>query len=388
MKAIERIKEWCRGKIQNACGISEVRDLLSRHSASLAQSERLIAQIDRLVNSLAQTEKLLRRVGRQANLLAQIEDSVTRFSWLAGRTLAADAAPASLRPLAYRTSLPVEQRGLFVLGSARSGTSILTDALNCSPDVLVLAEALLFMQAETANVPAIFNAAHRSYGHVRYKGSYLAPGIAVDLGPLALLERLGRHFAYVGDKVAIGPGDFWAKARTQIVDFFAEHYFPSRYLLTLRTPRECMLSMHKLFPFEPPESLIRCWLTGIETCIDVACNLPNVRWVFFEELGPELVARATADLDISLKIPPELFTSKKINTRLSSNELPPFFQSYERACSECDQIYQAMKAGMCAERLVCDPSEGGSRYWPGILARCDHLREQLAASDAACKRAA
>ncbi len=353
MHGIHRVKQWCRTRIRNAGGVHEVHQRLAHQSALLEQMKHLLATANHTASEAFAAANACRG-------LPNLSETET----LGSQQLA-----------------PTSQRGVFVFGSARSGTSILTEALNCSPDVLVLVEAVLFMHEQTADVIEAFNAMHARFHSTRTKGAYLPPGLVARGGPLALIQRLADDFDYVGEKVAIGPGPYWVNARSALVDFHARHFFRSHYLLTARAPLECMLSIHNLFPSEPLESVFHCWLTGIETCIDAYRILPNSRWLFFEDLNADLVRRATAELGISLPIPPALFSPDCIVTRVSRDRLPSFFQGCEELCATCTGIYERLKAGICPDELVCHASEGSSRFFNGILAMCDVARAQLLALD-------
>src|SRR5204862_6445007 len=71
-----------------------------------------------------------------------------------------------------RSSDLLEKQGLFVVGHARSGTSILMQALNTSPDIFLLGEANLYVEGLRIGFPRWFNDMHRQFGNTLGKGSY------------------------------------------------------------------------------------------------------------------------------------------------------------------------------------------------------------------------
>jgi len=65
--------------------------------------------------------------------------------------------------IAREDAFNLSDRGLFVVGHARSGTTILLDALNSSRDVYCLGEANLHKTIEKTDFSIWFNTMHRSF---------------------------------------------------------------------------------------------------------------------------------------------------------------------------------------------------------------------------------
>lgn len=121
-------------------------------------------------------------------------------------------------PFDSETLKKFESQGLFILGSARSGTSVLAKCLNRCPEIFMLEEPNFFQYDHIEDFAAFFNAMHESFGNSPYKGTYVAPPIVAEKGPLGLMQRLCRQYRYAGEKVAIGPHEYPPKWKQLYVD--------------------------------------------------------------------------------------------------------------------------------------------------------------------------
>jgi hypothetical protein len=88
----------------------------------------------------------------------------------------------------------LNEQGLFIVGCARSGTTILCDCLNLSPDVFVLNEAHFFFNSVFGDFSSYFNRQRALESRYRAKGTYLPPPLKKERGGLAALARLGREY--------------------------------------------------------------------------------------------------------------------------------------------------------------------------------------------------
>ena len=99
---------------------------------------------------------------------------------------------------------------IFIVGNARSGTTIVANILNLSESIYVMEEANLFIHLTRPDFPQWFNAMHRDLGHAPRKGRYVPPfqgdgetGL-VTLRQLLLhaINHLRHHIRFVADKRA------------------------------------------------------------------------------------------------------------------------------------------------------------------------------------------
>ena len=82
-------------------------------------------------------------------------------------------------------------RGLFVIGHARSGTTILADVLNTSDDVCCLVEPYFHRSVDVENFAESFNSMHRGFGNPPIKGG--RPRAVCVTSPFALLTNKCRQ---------------------------------------------------------------------------------------------------------------------------------------------------------------------------------------------------
>jgi hypothetical protein len=154
----------------------------------------------------------------------------------------------------------VKGRKLFVLGHARSGTTILGRLLNSAEEVLLLGEAHLFESHWNSNFVSDFNGHHQRTKKVRSKGTRLPPQYAGML-PEAILQRLGEHYRWVGEKIAISPmSGLGARAASQALDYYQAYHLDASYVLTFRAPLPSLQSLHKLFPGVALAALLQGWM--------------------------------------------------------------------------------------------------------------------------------
>jgi hypothetical protein len=284
----------------------------------------------------------------------------------------------------------LDRKGLFIVGNARSGTSILCDCLNSSQEVMVLLEADLYFQHGRTNFVEHFNAKHRGWGHPPGKGHYLPPSPCPEQCALAELARHAQHFRYVGDKVALGPG-WLIEGRTPqevLFDFQARYFYHSRYFLTIRQPTECVWSMSKMFPHLPVEELIRCWLRTLQVQLRMYHVFPNCWVVFLEWLNHQLLERIGEILGIHLHMPPDAFGKGNQQSRLNGQALPPLLEPRRDILNRCHAVYDMLRRIFDSATLRV--SDRRLRYfisrkvfWRRMERRFDRLLRRLSESEAA-----
>ena len=245
----------------------------------------------------------------------------------------------------------LEKQLLFVVGCARSGTTALTRALNRSPDLLLLEEPNFFINHEIREFGEFFNRMHRGMGNSRMKGTYVRPAVEPEYGPISLLARLAQEYRYVGGKVAFGPYDpayNWPEA---FLTYHAKYFFHARRLLIIRNPAESIWSMHKMFRDRPLPLLFSTWLHSVATCIECYRVFPDVRWMFFEDLSAEAIVAFALTIQLEIDVPPAMLARTYVQSKLQGGELPPPLAPYADWCSDCAEIYRALRDNFCRERL-------------------------------------
>ena len=265
------------------------------------------------------------------------------------------------------------RRGLFIVGNARSGTSILCRCLNCSRDVYLLEESNAYVNYARPDFPHWFNRMHREMsGNYPSKGTYLpSPPVAVD-GMLPYLLWLSRHCRYVGEKVAFGPHGTFGDRPFQDVffEFHSRFFYLSKYLIILRTPSECVWSMQKMFPRAGLSTLVESWLRSLAVGIDLYATFPDCWMLFFDRLSLEAIASVARILEIEIPVPARALNQQSQLSRLGRGETPKSLRPAADTIAACTELYEDLKAIFSAETLRYHGHED-------LVARMRPLRLQI-----------
>jgi len=205
---------------------------------------------------------------------------------------------------------------VFIVGNARSGTTIVANILNLSEKIYLMEEANLFIHLTRPAFPHWFNAMHHDLGHPPRKGRYVPPFQGDDQTGLVTLRRLARDYDFVGDKVAFVPGGTF-DGRSQQRYFFEEHakfFGGCRYILTMRNPHESLLSMHRMFPATTLSGLLRCWLESLRYGCICFTSFKRCRMIFSESVGPDAFSAIGEFMGLELSVPKEFFSERSRQT--------------------------------------------------------------------------
>lgn len=255
----------------------------------------------------------------------------------------------------------IERQGVFIVGSPRSGTTILSDCLNLSREVYILQEAAFFcsdLAAEYAgwenyDFASTFNARHVLYGNPRAKGTYVPTAETPDRTPLEFLNRFRGKYRYLGEKVPFGPqphymGDQW---ESDFITYQARHFYHSQYFIIVRAPHEALWSMHKLFPDRPITSVFECWLRCLRTSLELYLAFPQTHLILLEWLDATTVLTISDVLQTEIPLPSGWLGRMHQASALNEGELAPVLQSYRVWCHECGEIYTTLRGEFSRESL-------------------------------------
>lgn len=338
------MKAWLARRTQGLLGVER-----------LVQSQGMSAQqLQALRHALADSQAAAqaRSDAAEAQMQAMIrllESIDGRLDELASFRADSRTQPEPSPPFDGETLKKIETQGLFILGSARSGTSVLAKCLNRSPEIFVLEEPDLFLNEHVQDFAAFFNAKHAAMGNTPYKGTYVSPPVVAEQGPLGLVQRLCRQYRYAGEKVAIGPHEYPPQWKQLYVDYHAKYFLRSTHFLTVRTPNETLWSMHKLFPASPIPRLIEAWLESLSVVIDTYRVCPHSYFSFFEDFGGAALQRMAQLLDVEIDVPESMLGGNHVSSRLEPGELPPPLAPYAGLCRECAEVYEEVRENTCRQ---------------------------------------
>lgn len=174
---------------------------------------------------------------------------------------------------------------LVIVGHARSGTTILQNALNTSRDVYLLGEANLYREGQAPDFRSRYNGMHRRFGNQPTKSTYaLSLDCEDNASGQAYLEALSSRYAVCGEKLALGHpslgNDFEAAKR------WIERN-DVRCLFVLRDPLETIESSAKMFADVNPLLHVSSYAQVLKLYLDLVRSIPDVRLLIHRDVRLE-----------------------------------------------------------------------------------------------------
>lgn len=336
---------------------------MGRFRAWLVRQARDLLGMSQLHQQLRETNAMLRHLGLAIST---------------GQATGASSNPNS-DGHSGSTLQSLAQGALFVVGCARSGTTILTRCLNSAPQIMLLEEPLFFLHEEVVDFAQFFNDRHAAMGNRRQKGSFVAPPVTAECGPLGLLCRLRHDHRYVGEKVAFGPQEFPPDWSYRYLDFQSKYFLHSRYVLIMRTPVEAIWSMHKMFPERPIPRLFETWLHSTALLLDAYQLFPHCRIVFFNDLDLSLIDRLSAWLEVPVAVTPGTLATHAIRSTVVPGVLPESLLAFEPLCDRSTAIFDDLRASFSRSEMVYSGPTNRWDFFFSIHQRIEALLSELSA---------
>jgi hypothetical protein len=174
------------------------------------------------------------------------------------------------------------ERGLFIVGHARSGTTVLQYALNSSQDIHIFGEANFQNHSENGEFAAWYNSMHESFGNPPAKGDR-CPDIRGNLE--SVLKELRSRYRWVGDKVAFrheSLGYSFSKSYS-----YQYREFPlSVYILTMRRPSSVLSSNVEMFSPEDIQTYVDSILACLLHTVNMYLTFDRCLMLSYEEISP------------------------------------------------------------------------------------------------------
>ncbi|MBD2436141.1 hypothetical protein [Nostoc sp. FACHB-110] len=246
----------------------------------------------------------------------------------------------------------LSKAGLFIVGNARSGTSILCSSLNLSSEVFLLGEANLALHYNLDDFVDFYNNQHILFKNPKFKGtSFAPPSRLIEKGAFPFLLRMNKNYKFIGEKVAFGPHGINIDNKSHqelFFNFHARYFYFSKYIIIIRRPTETVWSMLKMFPDISLNLLFESWLRTLLLKIDIICAFPNSYVLFFESLSCETILSLCSYIEINnINIPENMFTKKHQNSLLDNYEIPEELSIYSDICLACENIYKQVQDVFC-----------------------------------------
>jgi len=255
--------------------VAVLRMRSAEQDGEIASQRACAAEQEGVLASLrAQTEE-------QSSEIASLREQLTAVH---AEAAAGEAESVAARHLQWKDLPHLEKQGLFVVGHARAGTSILMQALNTSPDIFLLGEANLHVEGLRIGFPRWFNEMHRQFGNTLAKDSYCPMMADPDANGPETLQWLGQRFRYVGEKVAFR-SETLGYSPIGFFEFHTRHFFTSHYICIVRNPADVLKSNDDMFKPENLAIYADSYLQTLQLILELVATFPNVTVLFHENIN-------------------------------------------------------------------------------------------------------
>ena len=249
----------------------------------------------------------------------------------------------------------LSDRCVFVIGYARSRTTITAQLINVDERALILTEAE-FHRGGRPSFRQWYNRKHRIFDNQVCKSSY-APDFTGRRRARwwQWLAQAAEHHEVVGDKLALSAEHFLAWPAEELMSFYESRFFRARYLFTIRQPVETLLSVCRKFGASD-ETYLRLhvfgWLEFIKLWADMVRTLPHTVTLIGDGIGADYVQSVRDFIGLDLPGAEVLIDSKEQRKhalpesgcrtlREAQPTLDAVFAGVRRACEAPRAVLQA-----------------------------------------------
>lgn len=198
----------------------------------------------------------------------------------------------------------IAARCCFVMGYARSGTTVLADVINSNERALITGEAHYFVPNDAPRFRDWFNAQHTRFGNQITKLTH-APDFIPDANHTwwQWLVEAAAFFEVVGDKVGLSDYFLSLVPPAAILSFYQSRFFNARYVFTIRNPLDTLVSAALKFNRDTHSSLrdlLRGWLVFVQLWADFVRVFPYTQTIIFDHFDIDIVDRLSAFVGLDL----------------------------------------------------------------------------------------
>jgi hypothetical protein len=278
----------------------------------------------------------------------------------------------------------IEQQGLFVMGAARSGTTVLQNALNDSREIFIFGEPVFHEDPGTPDFAARYNQKHRAWGNQENKSSFCPHFFERDASWSTYLCHLATMYRYVGSKLVINPEKSEETCQA-IFDFHCRYFYRAHYVFTFRNPIDVLMSTRGLaelsgYTAVSHEVVLRSFVRVVGLYIRMLRNLPAVSAVFHESISDATFRDLGADLGVDLSSAARYYETKRIR-RYTLDDIPEHARESVKAVID---LYENLREHALAgfESIQLEQNTGHldiSHYTPlgALQRRVEQLLKQL-----------
>jgi hypothetical protein len=293
----------------------------------------------------------------------------------------------SLRPVDQQRSaelgldqLPPPENCVFIIGAARTGTTILQNALNDSDDIFLFGEANFHTDPNTPDFAARYNAMHRDWANQETKSSFCPPILTGDAPWYDYLRKMAERHRYAGAKIV---PSYSLEDTETLYAFHCRRVFSSRDIFTFRDPLATLRSISELQVYtqghdEGPVRILRYYLMVVQLYIRMLRTLPNVHAFCHEDAGQTGLATLGAWLGVSLATSHLYYEPERIRPYSEAG----LDEATRSQVTKLQEIYTMLRQGTCEgfalKQLDQNDRNLNPRHYT-VLGRLAH-QTQLAAS--------
>lgn len=210
----------------------------------------------------------------------------------------------------------IASQGLFVIGAARTGTTILQNALNDAEGVFLFGEPAFHRDPGNPDFAARYNGMHRAWGNQENKSSHCPDLFDADAAWWEYLARLADMYPRVGAKIVINPPHAIEESR-QLFDFQCRHFYDAQHVFTFRNPLDTLMSTRGLAQLTGGRvathtEVLRGFFAVMQLYILCLRNLPHVHVVFHEAVDAEVFLALEQSLGTPLRRAMDYYDHRKI----------------------------------------------------------------------------
>lgn len=282
------------------------------------------------------------------------------------------------------SSRPLLRRALFVIGCAKSGTTILQNALNDSDEVFLFGEPDFHTDPGAPDFARRYNEMHRAWRNQPTKSTYCPALFENDATWADYLLKLSETYKLVGAKIVLNPMTFLHDP-DRIMNFYAREFYDAHFVFTFREPLYVAQSSRGFQEFTgggvtPFEMLAASFVAAVSLYICMLRNLPNVHVVFHENVTRRTFARLEQDLGVRLTRARRYYDMKSVR----AYDPEPMLREHGETARQVHDLYRDFRKAAAKGFDLVQMNQNSGNPSPthltplGRLARrCEMIAESL-----------
>ncbi len=241
---------------------------------------------------------------------------------------------------------PFSRRCVFVIGPARSGTTVLQNALNASADFFLLGEPG-FECDDEPGFAARYRERQAAVGNLENKSTALPPLLEDDPPWWLWLRRLSEYHRRVGAKIAINPGG--DPSHALLLAFHGQVFYDSAYIFVFRDPIATAVSRHRLSCASGEaasawQDLFANTLSVMRLYVRMAALFPNVTALLHEDIDAGTFARLGAATGCDLSMAAAYYSAIQVRG-VVAEDVPEAARGHAHYATEAYRLLREVLAG-------------------------------------------